>query len=582
MKINALLAAMLLSGSIAFAQVDPVIMTINGAPVTRSEFEYSYNKNNSEGVIDKKTVGEYVDLFVNYKLKVQAALDARLDTLSSFKKEFATYRDQQIRPSMITEQDVENEAHRIYEDTRQRIDGNGGMVKVSHILLMLGQKATPAENAKLKSRADSIYAVLKKGGNFAELAKKFSDDKSTAVKGGELPWISKGQTVKAFEDAAYSLKVGEISKPVLSEFGYHIIKKEGTQNFFPYDSLRTDIIRFIDARGIREKIINDKLDSLAKSMPAGTTAENILDKKAEELSAKDSDLKNLIREYHDGLLLYEISNRLVWDKASKDEKGQAAYFAKNKKRFKWNEPRFKGIAYHVKDAADVEAVKKSIKGKAFSEWADILRNTFNKDSVIRIRVEKGIFKKGDNAVVDKMVFKKDTTVKALKDYPIDATFGKVLKKAPEDYTDVKSQVIADYQDMLENTPFDDALYMLEVTGDQLKRMVQYVLRDEAWEGHTEFYQFSKGFHVKYRKSTRTIEEFTWQGREIAPDDRLKIALQNYHYKNFDEFFHVPLEEVKQNMRPRVVATSVNNIYEEYFSTNDRLDAHVEGRIEIVE
>lgn len=66
---------------------------------------------------------------------------------------------------------------------------------------------------------------MKKGGNFAELAKKFSDDKSTAVKGGELPWISKGQTVKAFEDAAYSLKVGEISKPVLSEFGYHIIKR---------------------------------------------------------------------------------------------------------------------------------------------------------------------------------------------------------------------------------------------------------------------------------------------------------------------------------------------------------------------
>lgn len=102
MRFYALFAAMLLSGSIAFAQVDPVIMTINGAPVTRSEFEYSYNKNNSEGVIDKKTVGEYVDLFVNYKLKVQAALDARLDTLSSFKKEFATYRDQQIRPSMIT------------------------------------------------------------------------------------------------------------------------------------------------------------------------------------------------------------------------------------------------------------------------------------------------------------------------------------------------------------------------------------------------------------------------------------------------------------------------------------------------
>ena len=75
---------MLLCGSMAFAQSDdPVIMTIAGHPVQRSEFEYSYNKNNAEGVIDKKTVDEYVDLFINYKLKVQAALDAKLDTMKS-------------------------------------------------------------------------------------------------------------------------------------------------------------------------------------------------------------------------------------------------------------------------------------------------------------------------------------------------------------------------------------------------------------------------------------------------------------------------------------------------------------------
>lgn len=100
MKFYALISAMLLSGSIAFAQNDPTVMTINGKPVTRSEFEYSYNKNNSNGVIDKKTVKEYVDLFVNYKLKVLAALDAKVDTLTSFKKEFETYRDQQVRPSL--------------------------------------------------------------------------------------------------------------------------------------------------------------------------------------------------------------------------------------------------------------------------------------------------------------------------------------------------------------------------------------------------------------------------------------------------------------------------------------------------
>ena len=448
MKSYALTIAMLLSGSIAFAQNDPTVMTINGQPVSRSEFEYSYNKNNSNGVIDKKTVKEYVDLFVNYKLKVLAALDAKLDTLSSFKKEFATYRNQQVRPAFITSADIDAEAHKIYKETQERIDGAGGMVKPAHILLLLNQKTSEEDKAKAKAKADSIYNVLLHGGNFAELAKKYSDDKGTAVNGGELPWISKGQTVKAFEETAFGMKVGELHKPVLSEFGYHIIKLNGKQNFFPYDSLKADIYRFIDARGIRERIIDQKIDSLAKVVP-GTTKETILADKAEELSAKDSDLKNLIREYHDGLLLYEISNRLVWDKAAKDEKGLAAYYAKNKKKYAWDQPRFKGIAYHTKNAEDVKAVQASVKGKPFAQWAEILRSTFNNDSIIRIRVEKGIFKQGDNALVDKMVFRKDTTVKAIKDYPNDATYGKLLKKGPEDYTDVKAEVVSDYQGQLE-------------------------------------------------------------------------------------------------------------------------------------
>ena len=151
MKFYALISAMLLSGSIAFAQNDPTVMTINGKPVTRSEFEYSYNKNNSNGVIDKKTVKEYVDLFVNYKLKVLAALDAKVDTLSSFKKEFETYRDQQVRPSFITSDDVEKEARKIYKETQERIDGAGGMVKPAHILILLNQKATPAEQNAAKA-----------------------------------------------------------------------------------------------------------------------------------------------------------------------------------------------------------------------------------------------------------------------------------------------------------------------------------------------------------------------------------------------------------------------------------------------
>ena len=109
------LASALLLGMVSYAATlsqpqigndDPIVMTVAGTPVPRSEFEYSYNKNNTDGVIDKKTVEEYVDLFVNYKLKVQAALDERIDTTKAFLTEFAQYRDQQIKPTFVTDDDM--------------------------------------------------------------------------------------------------------------------------------------------------------------------------------------------------------------------------------------------------------------------------------------------------------------------------------------------------------------------------------------------------------------------------------------------------------------------------------------------
>ena len=277
MKIYALLTAMLLNGGMVFGQTDPVIMKIAGRPVSRSEFEYSYNKNNSASVIDKKSIVDYVDLFINYKLKVKAAEDAHLDTLTSFQKEFESYRDQQVRPSFITEAEVEAEAHKIYESERQRIDNNGGMIRPSHILLLLKQNA-PAKAAEIvKNRIDSIYNALKKGANFQELAKKYSDDKGSAMQGGLLPWIVKGQTYKEFEDVAYSMKKGEMSKPFSSPAGYHIILMTDKGKFFSYDSLKNNIYRFIEQRGIREQIIDRNLDSIVKTLPEGATRETVLD-----------------------------------------------------------------------------------------------------------------------------------------------------------------------------------------------------------------------------------------------------------------------------------------------------------------
>lgn len=441
---------MLLCGSMAYAQqADPVVMKINGKPIARSEFEYSYNKNNSEDVIDKKTVNEYVDLFVNYKLKVAAAIDAKLDTLSSFKNEFAMYRDQEVRPSFVDSTSLLNEARDIYNRTKEHI-GPRGLIKPAHILIYVEQKAPTAKYEEARQRADSLYQVLKNGADFAELARKYSQDPGSAKNGGELPWIQPGQTLKEFEDAAYALQPGEMSGVVKSPVGFHIILMKARKQLEPFDTLKNSILRFIDARGLREQIINKKIDEIVKSSDGKLTKEDVINNKMKELEAKDPSLKYLIQEYHDGLLLYEISNRTIWEKAANDEKGLEEYFKKNKKKYYWNEPRYKGMVYHVKQKDDVKAVRDCVKDLPFNKWAEVLRSTFNNDSVLRIRVEKGVFKEGDNAFIDKMVFKKDTTVNQLKDFPIDAVYGKLLKKKPDDYTDVKGLVTADYQEMLED------------------------------------------------------------------------------------------------------------------------------------
>jgi peptidyl-prolyl cis-trans isomerase SurA len=313
--------------------------------------------------------------------------------------------------------------------------------------------ASQEEENKARIRIDSVYQALLGGADFAELAKKVSDDRGTASNGGELSWIGPNQTLKEFEDAAYALQKGEMSKPVLSPVGFHIIQMKDRKQLEPFDSLRNTIIRGIEQRGIRNQIAEQKVKQIVEQSGGAMTPEMVMNTAADSLSEVDPEMKYLIQEYHDGLLLYEVSNREVWEKAAKDEAGLAAYFKDHKKDYAWSEPRYKGMAYHVKTKADVKAVKNCVKKLPFDQWAEALRQTFNPDSVIRIRVEKGLFKAGDNRVVDSLVFKVTPGPKAkpakLADYPIDAVYGKKLKKGPEDYTDVRGQVTEDYQNMLE-------------------------------------------------------------------------------------------------------------------------------------
>ena len=450
MRRQLLLSALWLVAFAVHAQSDPVVMTVNGVPVTRSEFEYSYNKNNGEGVIDKKTVEEYAELFVNYKLKVAAALDEHLDTLSSFKDEFAMYRDQQVRPTIVTDAEILDEARKAYNRAKESI-GAKGLIRPAHIFFRLSTKATQHEQELVCQRADSVYRALQAGADFAALAAKVSQDPRSAAREGNLGWMQPGQTFVEFEEAAYALQPGQFSRPVLTPEGYHIILVKERKQLEPFEELKDMIVRSFEQQGLRDAIADMKVQQRIEQSGGTLTGQQVMQARADSLAAVDPEMKYLIQEYHDGLLLYEISNREVWERAEKDETGLRAWFDAHKKDYAWQEPHYKGIAYHVKTKADVKAVKRSIKKVPFEQWAEVLRTTFNADSVIRIRVEKGIFKAGDNGTIDRLVFKlKQTTFDAESaDYPIEAVYGKKQKKYPDDYTDVRGQVVADYQQMLE-------------------------------------------------------------------------------------------------------------------------------------
>ncbi len=427
--------------------VDPVVMTINGTPVTRSEFEYSYNKNgNIEGAVEKKTVEEYADMFINYKLKVAAALAAKMDTASSFKREFMQYRDMQLTPRMVDEVYIDSVAHGIYKRTADRLGGKD-LLRLAHILRVVPQNATPEQANEVAVKADSIYRELFKGSDFKEMAKQFSQDPGSAANGGELPWIGPGMTLKEFETAAYKLSVGETSRPVKSSVGYHIIKMLERKQLEPYEQLKTDIIASLKRQGIEEISAEEHIKKLIKNSNGRLTRQAIMDSLLNVAVKENPELEHLVQEYHDGLLLYEISKQEVWDPASKDEEGLSRTFQANKKKYAWEEPRFKGFVVHAKSKKVLKQASKLLKKYAEEDWRTAFKTQINKDSVVARVSGPYMVKKGDNAYVDHYVFK-GKKAKADEKYPFSGVAGKKMSR-PKSYKDVKSQVETDYQSELE-------------------------------------------------------------------------------------------------------------------------------------
>ncbi len=144
--------------------------------------------------------------------------------------------------------------------------------------------------------------------------------------------------------------------------------------------------------------------------------------------------------------------------------------------------------------------------------------------------------------------------------------------------------IVQYQELKECLPFNAPVWMLEVKGSQFRHMMRFMLRDDTFapDAHTEFYQVSKGMKIVYSRSKHELLEFSLNGKEIEDDQTVRIALQDYHYKNFSDFFDLPIEEVTANKKPRMVITEDFSIFEELLSSMNNIDSHVEGRITVLD
>ncbi|HLG35828.1 MAG TPA: peptidylprolyl isomerase, partial [Bacteroidia bacterium] len=652
-------------------QTDPVLVIVAGENITRSEFEKVFHKNNREEKMDRKSVEDYLNLFINYKLKVKEAVDSGLDTAKNFVDELAGYRKQLALPYMtdkgVTDYLLKEAYERLKSDIRAShilatassealprdtaaaflritllrdfVNGknieaakvaeyeamlnknlnhksasyskdsteakkkiaqlkelakqkpastedrfalaaitasedpsakdnsgdlgyftalqmvypfesaafnaklgeisapvrtrfgyhiikvndkraNQGEVKVAHIMAKASNPGSDLEtNMKAKAKIDTVSMKLKAGDSFEELAREFSDDQGSARSGGVLPAFGTGRMVPEFEVAAFALKkVGDISEPIRTNYGWHIIKLLERKSLPPYDSMQAELkskvnkdsrsdlskttfisrvktkynfkempkvkdefFKVIDSTLAEATWTKDKAEKLSKPMftlgektysqqnlsdfiashqskKSGTPVrilfdnlyndfvnQSCLDYEESRLEINYPDFKTLMQEYHDGILLFDLTDKKVWSKAVKDTAGLQEFYSKNKNNYMWGE-RIEASVYTCFDAVVSKKVRKSI-DKGLRD--DSLLAVYNKEN-LWLQIKPGIFSKGDDPIVDSIPWTVGKTGDFKKDDKV--AFVNVKRKIapePKSLDEARGMITADYQSYLE-------------------------------------------------------------------------------------------------------------------------------------
>ncbi len=567
-----------------------VLMTIGDQSITVKDFTDVYYKNNLKSdVIEKKSVDDYLELFTTFRMKVMEAERLQLDTSAKFKKELAGYRKQLAKPFMssddITDELIEEAYQRKLKDIRAshiliRCDKNAlpsdtlkaynkamdirkkalakgadfgaladqysddpsakgmkatdqnparpgnhgdlgyftvfdmvypfetgayntkegeismpvrsdfgyhiikvnsvtdamGSIQAAHIFLQLPFDAPAEDVAAMKQKADNIYKELmaKDGKNWNEMVKQYTDDKGTVARNGALSNFTVSRIVPEFIEACKSLEINEISKPIRTNYGFHIIKllgKSGVSSFekeskalseriekdqrskkseevvlkqvkTEYKFKQNDknletFLATIDSSILRnayepaaEVDMNATLFSLENNptkvsdfvtyIKANMTTqkyvtpatygyqlyenfrnETVMNYADAHLEDKYPEFKALVQEYKDGILLFDLMDREVWNKAVKDTVGLAEFHKRNASKYMWGDRAYATIITVTRPEALPKVKALLDKGVEL----DSLRNAIQRDSITNAIVRKGYYQKGDNQFVDQTEWK---------------------------------------------------------------------------------------------------------------------------------------------------------------------------------
>ena len=604
-----------------FAQKDnPVFLKINGKEIRKTEFLNIYTKNNNDPKYDKASLDEYLKLFVKYKLKVTDAEQLKVDTIPRLKNELAGYEKQasnkyltdtemteelikeayerkkiEVKAShiLITKEstesgDVYSEAIRIRKEILKTgnfeaaalkyskdpsargsngNDGNKGdlgyfsafqmvysfeegayntkvgeismpvkskygyhlikvydkrlargKMKAAHIYSKIPTNASEQAQKMAKGKIDEIYTILLSGKqNFEDLAKEHSDDRTSAAKGGELPWFESGKMVPEFENAAFNLQNDEdYSKPFKTSYGWHIVKRLKSEPIGNFEQLRPEIVQKIN-RGDRaakseesftnklkkqyrfkdksKKWIADLYDSKTLTLssdyddktafkykktgkfwskstkvsvsdfkdfiqknPVGSTEDvkdkykkfvikYMMDYEKSTLEDRFPKYKAQMQEYHDGVLLFELTEQKVWKKATEDTTGLKEYYENNKQKYQWK----KRVDAEIYSSSKIEQITKALvlaKDSNFS--ASKTLQEINKSSNLNLSVQKGKYEIEKKQILNLFELKKGVSEFKLKDGKFHfVKINELLPAGNKELKETRGHVISDYQNYLE-------------------------------------------------------------------------------------------------------------------------------------